>query len=68
MKKFWNDWFSTYSPEPEMIDVRNMHNEPGFDPLAEKRKAAIEWLGERWILHPKNNLAKQKVKENVLTR
>lgn len=68
MKKFWRDWFSGYSSEPEMIDVRKLHKEQSEDPLAEKRRAAIAWLGERWILHPKNNLAKQEVRENVLTR
>ena len=28
--------------------------------LEEKRKAAIEWMGERWVLHPKHSPEKGK--------
>lgn len=27
--------------------------------LEEKRKAALEWLGDRWILHPKHAAQKK---------
>jgi hypothetical protein len=36
------------------------------DSLEVKRKAAIERLGEKWLLHPKNQIKNMNVGKNIL--